>query len=242
MKHIWSWVAATGFAAAWLILDAQPAAARIWGALMLVPIPVLVARQTAMMPEATTLPRRQLYTSTIVGLWILAAITTIAARWSAVDAAQLGLVLPAALPLLGWSAGLTAAGLAIVLVSRVLGVRESDMTRRMLPDTRAERMAFTALSLTAGFCEELIFRGFLLHLMHVAAGSMIVAVVVTSAIFGAMHAYQQPGGAIRAGVLGALLSLPVALTGSIVASIIAHAALDIIAGIFLRDRLVPDVA
>jgi membrane protease YdiL (CAAX protease family) len=242
MKHVWWWVAAMGFAAAWFILDDQRAPARAWGALMLVPIPVLVARQTAMMPDAAALPRRQLYTSTIVGLWILAAITTIASRWSALDSPRLGLVLPPALPLIIWSAGLTLAGIAIIYAARALGVRESDMTRRMLPTTRAERTAFTALSLTAGFCEELIFRGFLLHLMHVATDSMIVAVAVTAAIFGWMHAYQQPGGAVRAAVLGALLSLAPALTASIAASIIAHAALDIIAGIFLRDRLDPDVA
>jgi membrane protease YdiL (CAAX protease family) len=242
MRYIWWWVAAVGFAAAWLILDAQPTAARIWGALMLVPIPVLVARQTAMAPDAATLPRRQLYTSTIVGLWILAGITAVASRWGNIDAPRLGLVVPPLGPLVIWSVGLTAAGVVVVYVSRALGVRESDMTRRMLPGTLAERMAFAALSLTAGFCEELIFRGFLLHLMHGATGSMIVAVGVTSAIFGWMHAYQQPGGAIRAAFLGALLALPPALAGSIVASMIAHAALDIIAGIFLRDRLVPDVA
>ncbi len=42
-------------------------------------------------------------------------------------------------------------------------------------------------------------------------------------------------GALRAAALGALLALPLLLTGSLLPSMIAHAGIDILAGLWLRD-------
>jgi len=97
------------------------------------------------------------------------------------------------------------------------------------------------VSLTAGSCEELVFRGFLISLLVNAWGSPALAVVLSSAAFGWMHAYQEPGGAIRAALLGAALALPVVLYGSVIPSMIAHTAIDVISGILLQKRLISDL-
>jgi membrane protease YdiL (CAAX protease family) len=78
--------------------------------------------------------------------------------------------------------------------------------------------------------------------LRTAWHSALLAVLIGSAVFGWMHAYQQSRGAVRAGVLGAMLAVPAVLSGSVLPSMIAHAAMDIISGLFLRHRLAPDLA
>jgi membrane protease YdiL (CAAX protease family) len=56
-------------------------------------------------------------------------------------------------------------------------------------------------------------------------------------VFGIMHAYQDVGGAARAAILGAVLAVPVVLTGSIVPAMVAHAAIDLTSGLLLARWL-----
>src|SRR5262249_43179689 len=62
----------------------------------------------------------------------------------------------------------------------------------LLPNNAAERAAWIVLSLTAGVCEEILFRGFLIRFLH---GGVLVlpaagALAVSSLVFGLGHAYQ----------------------------------------------------
>jgi uncharacterized protein len=93
------------------------------------------------------------------------------------------------------------------------------------------------LSLSAGIAEEIVFRSFLIAALLYASGSMTVAVVVSIVIFAASHAYQGWTGVLRVGILGLVLTIPFLVTGSVYPSIIAHAALDILAGLVLADWL-----
>ncbi len=164
------------------------------------------------------------------------------ARTSGVPLAQLGLRALSPAVLLAWAAAATAGGVGIMLAARALGVRESAFLRRLLPASGSEKVAFAGLSLSAGFGEELVFRGFLLVALRIAWGSQILALLVSSVAFGWMHAYQHPAGAMRAGLLGSLLAIPLVLSGSIWPSMIAHSAIDIIGGLLLRRRLLPEMA
>lgn len=233
---------AAGTAAAWLLLDALPWPARLWTTLLLVPFPVAVSAQLRFVGDPVEIPRIPVYLSSTVSLWILALITAIAARVAGFSREALGLVgLPVA-PLMAWSLSLTAAGIAVLFAARALGVKESGVLRRLIPVTASEKNVFAGLSITAAICEELVFRGFLIHALILVSGSTTVALLLSSAVFGWMHAYQDLGGAIRAGSLGALLALPFVLHGSILPAVLAHAAIDLISGLFLGDRLSRDVA
>jgi membrane protease YdiL (CAAX protease family) len=136
--------------------------------------------------------------------------------------------------LLLWSAGTVVAGLTLIMIARVSGIEESPMLIHLLPVTARERVAFVGVSLTAGFCEELVFRGFLIATLGAATGSTPLAILLSSGVFGLLHAYQRPSGAVRAAALGALLAAPLIATGSIVPAMIAHATLDLIGGLLLR--------
>lgn len=99
----------------------------------------------------------------------------------------------------------------------------------LLPRTKAERNTFYLLSITAGICEEIIFRGFvfayLLQYMDI-----FWVVIVSSVLFGLAHSYQGLKGVPVTGSIGLLLALIYVYTGSIWASMVLHALIDLGAG------------
>ena len=98
-----------------------------------------------------------------------------------------------------------------------------------LPHTPAENRWFFVLSLTAGFCEELLYRGFLTWIVASYVG-LPAAIGVVVVAFGLAHASLGRSGAIRAGLTGLAMSLIVVLTGWLVPAMIAHALIDMGAG------------
>jgi uncharacterized protein len=234
-----AWAAAilvTGFVA-WLQLAGLPWPARLWAATLLVPLPALMIVQARMLRGIDALPRSQAYISSIVSLWVLAALTLGAARLAGYAPAQLGLAGSFDARLLLLTAGLTAAGIGLLFAFRLLGFREAPVLRELLPVSTADRLLFVAVAATAGIAEELVFRGFLLRALHDGTGSIVLALLLSSGAFGVVHAYQRPVGALRAALLGALLAVPVLIDGSILAAILAHTLIDLLAGLWLARYL-----
>ena len=109
----------------------------------------------------------------------------------------------------------------------------------MLPHTQQEHWWFIGLSVTAGFCEELLYRGYLPWFFAPWLGQVgaMAAVVVA---FGISHLYQGRKGAIRATIAGAVMASIVLISGSLIPAMIAHALIDIGGGTvgywLLRER------
>jgi membrane protease YdiL (CAAX protease family) len=105
-----------------------------------------------------------------------------------------------------------------------------------LPRTWVERRWFTFVCVTAGICEETLFRGFLLYYMHVSAWglNLTLALLISAVIFGLQHLYQGIAGTIQTGVIGLLFGLLFLLTGNLLAPTIVHAALDLRMLVILR--------
>lgn len=117
----------------------------------------------------------------------------------------------------------------------------------MLPRTPREEGWFLALSTTAGFCEELLYRGYLPWFFAPwlgSAGAMALVVV----LFGLGHAYQGRSGAIKATLAGAFMAALVLVTDSLIPAMIVHALVDIGSGTLgywlLRDypQIVPPIS
>jgi membrane protease YdiL (CAAX protease family) len=108
-------------------------------------------------------------------------------------------------------------------------------TLALLPRTRRERHLFTVVGLTAGLCEEWLYRGFFLAVLSALAGGLptIALVLLAAAAFGLAHAYQGPVGMLTTGVLGGVLAALYLQTGSLLLPVLLHAAID------LRFLLVP---
>jgi hypothetical protein len=112
------------------------------------------------------------------------------------------------------------------------------------PTTGLELLLWTAVSLTAGFCEEHIFRGYLLRqalsfFSTTGASSRsatVLSIAVTSVLFGGLHLYEGAGGAIFVGMLGVVYAVLALRLGNLRAVIVAHTAQDFLVGLFLFLR------
>jgi membrane protease YdiL (CAAX protease family) len=98
----------------------------------------------------------------------------------------------------------------------------------MLPVTREERSWFFFVSLSAGICEETIYRGFLINYLMGAPTNLNVtlAIVVSSLIFGMGHIYQGVRGAFGSSVLGFIFALLFVMTGNLALPMLLHALID----------------
>ena len=230
-----------GTVAAWLAVARLPLPARALTAFLLVPLPALMRWQTRRAESlAEVVPRTGLYLGSALLLWTLAALVGVTAAAAHLSSADLGLTAPGLGPGIAWTAGTFVASAAVLVLGRLVRVAETPMVRRLIPVTGVEKVSFGALSLSAGFAEELIFRGFLLWALLQASSSAAVSVVASSVVFGILHAYQDVSGAARAAVLGAILATPVLATGSILPSMVAHAAFDLTSGLVLARWLLGD--
>lgn len=100
----------------------------------------------------------------------------------------------------------------------------------MLPTNKSELRWFTAgLSISAGVCEELLFRGFLIGVMSHEVG-VIASLVGSSLLFGICHLYQGWTNVLRTGVIGLVLGVIFILTESLWVVIVLHALVDVYGG------------
>ena len=240
MKPAAAWAGALGAAAmVWSLAEALPAPARLLTAIMLGPVPVAFMLQSrAAQKLPLPIPRIQIYMGSIFGLLVIGGVSYAAGRYSGFDASSFGLQPITPATFVAWTAALMAAAALIVAAFKALGLRESDMMRDIIPDTTKEKLTFCLLSICAGVCEEIAFRGFLLTSLFISTGSAAAAVVLSSTVFGLVHAHQNSGGAARAGLLGAILCMPLLLTGSIYPSIAAHILVDVAGGLWLGRWLI----
>jgi membrane protease YdiL (CAAX protease family) len=225
----------------WLTAGALPGAARVLTAGLVGVLPafaILQARAVSHIAIEDLPSRNQLYFSTIAALWALAFATAFVAADSQFPPELLGVTL---LPLtdfvLWFTFGLIATA-AIVLVFKAFGMTESREIHYLIPQTLSERLTFAVVSVTAGICEELIFRGFLIAALRPATGSVALAVAIAAAAFGAAHAHQNVSGGLRAALLGLVLSVPLLVTGSLYPAIAAHAVVDLLGGLWLSKWLI----
>jgi membrane protease YdiL (CAAX protease family) len=108
-------------------------------------------------------------------------------------------------------------------------------TVALLPRTAGERRLFTLVGVTAGVCEEWLYRGFFLAVVAAMAGGLPTGtlVLVAAVAFGLAHAYQGAAGIVTTGVLGAVMAAVYLQTGSLLLPVLLHAVID------LRFLLVP---
>lgn len=174
---------------------------RIW--------PAMKARLQSGVPDA----RVRSYGVILRQEWGAAAI--VAALWLANRRAwtALGLVLPS-----GWKLVLAIVlvlAVVVLLLQQLRAIGRIDSSRRArlasrlgsdvslaLPHTQQERGWFAAVSVTAGICEELVYRGFLIWALQPWAGAWGAA-AVSLAGFTFAHAYQGKGFVVRTGGAGA---------------------------------------
>ncbi|HSM60341.1 MAG TPA: CPBP family intramembrane glutamic endopeptidase, partial [Longimicrobiales bacterium] len=163
--------------------------------------------------------RTAVYLSAAVSTAILLAVTFGVAAWQDLAPSALGWKVDAAIPAFTWAAAVSLTGLAVVWLvvrlGRALRLPESRISFHLMPRSGRERRAFLVVAVVAAVGEEYLYRGFMYRVFADALGSDWVAVALTSVSFGIAHGYQRAVGMLRAGILGALLAIPVVWTGSL---------------------------
>jgi membrane protease YdiL (CAAX protease family) len=101
----------------------------------------------------------------------------------------------------------------------------------MVPRDDRERRMWVALSLTAGFCEEVLYRGFLMW-YSMAWLPEAAAVLASAVVFGIGHLYLGWGtGVLRATIVGVVFGAAYLLTGTLWVPIALHAVVDVTSGL-----------
>jgi CAAX protease family protein len=185
--------------------------------------------------------RNRLYRTTIISLWMftLFVLTRWIVRARPWSALWLGTADPWRL-----SIGVVAVAIAIAFfvlqgrkVQKVLArpkavarLREQlEFANSLAPETSSERRGFWLLSITAGICEEILFRGFLMWLIAQWTG-LITAVILSSVPFGCMHIYLGAAYVPKVTVVGLMFALIVVASGSLWPAIVIHTAMDLSSG------------
>jgi len=123
----------------------------------------------------------------------------------------------------------------MALVTTSIILRENPTAvkamKLMLPQTGAEMAGWVLLAVTAGFCEEFLFRGYLQRQFLALTGKPGIAVALQAMVFGAAHSYQGWKGAITITVYGALFGALAVTRKSLRPGMMQHAAQDTFTGI-----------
>ncbi|MGH9734484.1 MAG: CPBP family intramembrane glutamic endopeptidase [Candidatus Acidiferrales bacterium] len=115
----------------------------------------------------------------------------------------------------------------------LLGTNSVGMkaVKMLIPRTPAEMALWVLLSITAGFCEETIFRGYFQRQFLALTGSVEASVILQACVFGAAHLYQGWKGALTITIYGVLFGALAAWTKSLRPGMIQHAGQDTFSGI-----------
>lgn len=133
--------------------------------------------------------------------------------------------------------GLSLAYLIIMQMNMVLDsdeqLRKMEGTlgslRSMAPRDHREQAVFLQVSFTAGICEEILYRGLLMHVLSQAVGRW-PALLLVAVVFGLGHAYQGRDGMLKTAGVGLAFGLLALFSGSLYVGMVLHAVLDLTSG------------
>lgn len=122
----------------------------------------------------------------------------------------------------------------LLTASHFLHFSGVQAAKELLPQTNLELAVFVVLSTTAGFCEEVVFRGYLQRQFTAWTRNVSVGVVLQAIVFGTAHLYQGVKGVIVISIYGAMFGILAAGRKSLRPGIIQHCAQDSLSGIAFR--------
>jgi CAAX protease family protein len=136
-----------------------------------------------------------------------------------------------------WMCAMFILGMAAKLMRLDQAGRLESMRKQLgflTPGSKLELAVWFCLSATAGFCEELIFRGYLQQQFAAMTSSMLAGVLLSAAVFGAAHGYEGVTRMLLIGIFGLLFGLLAWWRGNLRPGMIAHAWHDAFSGMLLR--------
>lgn len=109
-------------------------------------------------------------------------------------------------------------------------------TADLMPRTVKELRLFGGVALTAGFCEEFLFRGYFIWALTPWVG-VYGAATLSLIIFAFGHAYQGTSGIVNTAIAGLLFTMVFFVTGSLWPAMLLHFLWDLTMGIVAWQSL-----
>ena len=189
--------------------------------------------------------RPAFYTATIVWEWVLLAYVWVGmrrqrltlaeitgGRWKSPEDVLLDLAVAGGF-WIGAAVVLGVVGYALGLAGQA---QQADTLKKvgfLAPANAGEIVIWLGLSATAGFCEEIIFRGYLQRQFIALTRSSVIGILLAAAVFGASHGYEGPARMVQIGVFGLMFGVLAHFRKSLRPGMIAHAWHDSFSGIVL---------
>lgn len=191
------------------------------------------------MPSVSSMERLVLYASTIIFQWLAVAVVAWRAWVHGYTASLLGLVFhDRAQTMVGATVGAAVIGTLQWLNLRRVGRIPVEsrgplqaIAERILPQSAVELLPYLALAITAGLCEEFLYRGFAMAVFSRLGFQVWLVVLASSTLFGLAHSYQGRAGMVMTLIVGLVLGISRIAYDSLVPAIIWHTAVDVVAGV-----------
>src|SRR5208283_4699188 len=188
------------------------------------------------LPSVSTKEKLVLYGSTIAGQWLITGLVAWRALARGLSTANLGMANPG-----GANTILVSLALAAVLgalhwlnlrrVGKSPGKapeRMRALAGRILPVNSVELLPYCALAVTAGVCEEFLYRGFAMGALARVGFPTWAVVILSAVLFGLAHAYQGRGGILVTFVMGILFGVVRLAYDTLIPVVIMHAVVDLV--------------
>lgn len=200
-------------------------------------------REILARPSLGSRDRLAIYFSTMLFQWLAATVVFWRCRTRELSAQQLALAIPDPRT----TALCTLALTAIILAGQSYNLRRlaalpaeqqgliGEISRKLLPQSRLEFSVFLPLVFTVALCEEFLYRGFVYAALDPLFGALAAA-GASSLLFGLAHLYQGRRGVAVTAAIGLLLAFAREVSGSLLPSVCAHFAADLLAGYAVLRR------
>ena len=119
-------------------------------------------------------------------------------------------------------------------LGHLLKAVQTPALRNLFPHGAVQTVLYLFVALTAGFCEELIFRGYLQRQFAALTGAAMGGVVLQGIVFGAAHGYQGWKFMLIIAVFGIMFGLLAQWRKSLRPGMIAHFLQDGVLGLLAQ--------
>ena len=188
-------------------------------------------------PQVESAERIALYAWTVAFQWFATLIVAWRAWARGVSAEQLGLLSRGPRVWVAAAVGLLVVSSLHWLNLRRIGRlapaergRVQQVAERILPRNAREFLVYSSLAVTAGICEEFLYRGFVMAVLARAGFALWAVVLLSSIFFGLAHVYQGRAGFVSTLFVGVVFALARTACDSLVPVMIWHAGVDLVAG------------
>lgn len=207
--------------------------------------PFLDVKYTKTLKEKKdTISRVRFFKFVIYSEWLIVAAIFLMILTSKITFKDIGLTFPLQLhsEALGMIFGFLTGLFILMFVLMKLPAYQQRLNKQaadidyLLPTTKQERKLSIFVAITAGVCEEIIYRGFVIQYLSSLPMDIqpIYIIIISALIFGFGHIYQGWKGFLLTGFIGFIFARTYLATGSLLFPILLHIVIDMRSFLFTK--------